>query len=273
MESTAIASLPISPPARVLSPKDTAYVIYTSGSTGTPKGVAVMHANIANLVAAMRQAPGITADDVMLAVTTLSFDIAVAEILLPLGVGAQVVLADQQTTGDGRRLLDLLETCAATVMQGTPATFRLLLSAGWRDSPDLVVWCGGEALPGDLAAALLERTKQVWNMYGPTETTVWSTTHLVTDAAVIRLGKPLANTQAYVFDARGQPVPVGVPGELYLGGAGVAAGYLHRPELTGERFVPNPYHDPFADYANASLYRTGDTVALAPRRDPRIPGP
>jgi acyl-coenzyme A synthetase/AMP-(fatty) acid ligase len=227
--------------------------------------VAIRHDNVVNLVTAMAQTPGIGADDVMLAVTTLSFDIAVAEILLPLSVGAHVVLANQHATGDGRQLLELLESCQATVMQGTPATFRLLFGAGWQGSPNLVVWCGGEALPGDVAGALLQRAKQVWNMYGPTETTVWSTAFLVTDPAVIRLGKPLANTQAYVLDASGQPVPVGVPGELHLGGAGVAAGYWHRPELTAERFVPNPYHDPFAEYANGNLYRTGDIVRW--RRD------
>jgi amino acid adenylation domain-containing protein len=247
------------------SPRDVAYVIYTSGSTGTPKGVAVLHGNVVNLLASMRQSPGIGADDVMLAVTTLSFDIAVAEILLPLAVGAHVVLASQQTVGDGRQLLQLLQTSKATVMQGTPATWRVLLSAGWLGETDIVVWCGGEALPADLARALLDRSKQLWNVYGPTETTVWSTSFLVTDPTVIRLGKPLGNTQAYVLDGHGQPVPAGVLGELYLGGAGVAAGYLHRPELTEQRFVANPYHDPFADYQNPNLYRTGDLVRW--RRD------
>jgi amino acid adenylation domain-containing protein len=257
----ALACQPTTPPTCAAGPRDVAYVIYTSGSTGTPKGVVLLNENVVNLLASMRRCPGLGTDDVMLAVTTLSFDIAVAEILLPLSIGAHVVLASQPEIDDGRRLLQLLQSCKATVMQGTPAIWRVLLQAGWQaGEPRLTVWCGGEALPTDLARALLDRSQSLWNVYGPTETTVWSTAFQVTDAAVIRLGRPLGNTQAYVLDARGEPAAVGVLGELHLGGAGVAAGYLRRPELTQERFVPNPYHDPFADYPNPNLYRTGDLV-------------
>ncbi len=267
-EAALIAGRPATVPAFAVEPLDVAYVIYTSGSTGTPKGVAIRHTNVVNLLASMAKQPGIGPDDVMLAVTTLSFDIAVAEILLPLSVGARIVLAEQQAAGDGRQLLQLLQSSRATIMQGTPATWRMLLQAGWQPQTRITMWCGGEALPGELARLLLERGKELWNVYGPTETTVWSTCFQVIDPGHVCLGRPLGNTQAYVLDAHGEPVPVGVYGELYLGGAGVAAGYLHRPELTQQRFVDNPYHDPFADYANPALYRTGDLVRW--RRDGTI---
>ncbi len=259
------AETPLPCPAR---PEDVAYVIYTSGSTGTPKGVAVVHSGVVNLFSSMRQWPGLAEQDVLLAVTTFSFDMSVTEILLPLSVGARVVLASQDATSDGHQLCALLQNSGATVMQATPGTWRMLLQAGWQGGSQLIVWTGGEALAPDLARALLERSRELWNLYGPTETTVYSTGCRVTDPDCIRIGKPIGNSQTYILDVHGRPVPVGVPGELYLGGAGVAAGYLHRPDLTAQRFVENPYHDPFAEYPNPHLYRTGDLARW--RRDGTI---
>jgi amino acid adenylation domain-containing protein len=257
-EAAALAALPEVPPPCTAGPQDIAYVIYTSGSTGTPKGVAVVNQGVVNLLSDMRRQPGIGERDTLVAVTTLAFDMSITELLLPFSVGAHVILAPEEATGDGRRLLQLLQQHGATIMQGTPATWRLLVQAGWQGNPRLTAWCGGEALPPDLARDLLVRADALWNLYGPTETTVYSTGGRVLDADQIDIGRPLANTVVYLLDAQGQPVPVGVQGELYIGGAGVAAGYLHNADLTAQRFVDNPYHDPFQDYPNPRLYRTGD---------------
>ncbi|MBV9772508.1 MAG: amino acid adenylation domain-containing protein, partial [Gemmatimonadetes bacterium] len=235
-------------------PDNVAYVIYTSGSTGRPKGVMVPHGAVANFLRSMREEPGMEADDVLLAVTTLSFDIAVLELFLPLTVGARVVLAGRDDAADPAVLAGMMADAGVTVMQATPATWRMFLYAGWRGYPGLRILCGGEALPAELAAALLERCAGLWNVYGPTETTVWSTLHRVIDPSSVVIGRPIANTRAYVLDARLHPLPVGVPGELYLAGAGVARGYLGRPGLTAERFVP----DPLAAEGGARMYRTGD---------------
>jgi amino acid adenylation domain-containing protein len=228
-----------------------AYVIYTSGSTGTPKGVMVPHGAVVNFLLGMQSELGLRHSDCLVAVTTLSFDIAVLELLLPLICGAQVVLASRQQAMDGLLLKALLlqQPC---IMQATPATWRMLIHAGWEGSPDFVALVGGEALPPDLAQQLLRRCRRLWNMYGPTETTVWSTCAYVQSTGTA-IGRPIANTMVYVLDQRGQPVPVGVAGEIHIGGAGVARGYLNRPDLTQERFVA----DPFAGGA-ARMYRTGD---------------
>jgi len=237
------------------TPDDLAYIIYTSGSTGKPKGVQLRHRNVVNFLLSMQEEPGLTAQDKLLSVTTLSFDIAVLELFLPLITGAQVILASQDVAHDGRRLADYLAACGATLMQATPATWRMLIAAGWEGTSQLKALCGGEALPADLAQQLLQRVGSLWNMYGPTETTVWSTVERVTSAAEpILIGRPIANTQLYLLDAHRQPVPTGVVGELYIGGEGVARGYLNRPDLTAERFVP----DPFSNQPWARLYRTGD---------------
>ena len=156
-------------------PTDPAYVIYTSGSTGRPKGVAVPHGAVANFLASMAREPGLGASDRLLAVTTLSFDIAVLELLLPLSVGAQIVLASRDEVLDGQALKGLIARHGVSVMQATPATWRMLIDAGWMGSPQFKALIGGEGLPADLATQLLARTGQLWNMYGPTETTVWST--------------------------------------------------------------------------------------------------
>lgn len=239
------------------SAADPAYVIYTSGSTGTPKGVVVGHGAVVNFLHSMAGTPGLTADDVLLAVTTVSFDIAVLELFLPLSVGGTVVLATRDEARDGDALRSLLERHRVTVMQGTPVTWRLLLESGWKGAWRFKALVGGEALPPDLADALLDRGVELWNMYGPTESTVWSTCAPIRDRSTgITIGRPIANTRVRVLDSRRSLSPIGVPGELYIGGAGVALGYWNQPELTAERFVPDPVD------AGSKLYRTGDRVRL-----------
>ena len=221
-------------------------MIYTSGSTGRPKGVVVPHRAVSNFLDSMRREPGLVAQDRLLAVTTLSFDIAVLELLLPLAVGAQIVLADRETVGDGAALRKLLESSAATVMQGTPSSWRLLIDAGWNGGPGFKALCGGEPMAIDLATSLLSRCGSLWNVYGPTETTVWSTCARIVPAADgqapdIHIGRPIGNTSVWILDAQGGLCPFGVPGEICIGGEGVTKGYLQRPELTAERFVADRY--------------------------------
>ena len=246
-------------PESAVGPDDLAYVIYTSGSTGRPKGVEVEHRNVVNFLHSMAREPGFGREDVLLAVTTPSFDIAGLEIFLPLVCGARTVIASRADVLDGEQLIRLLGESRATVMQATPATWRLMIDAGWTGGSDLRVLCGGEAMPRDLARELLARTSVIWNMYGPTETTIWSTTHRVTDATYdVPIGHPIGNTTVYVLDEMGRPAPIGVPGELCIGGEGVARGYRERPELTAEKFVTVSLDG----RAPERLYRTGDVVRL-----------
>ncbi|MDY7229484.1 amino acid adenylation domain-containing protein [Hyalangium rubrum] len=237
-----------------------AYVLYTSGSTGKPKGVAVPHGAVVNFMHSMRRQPGMTEQDTLFAVTTIAFDISVLELFLPLSVGACVVIASRETAVDGTRLLPALAASRATVMQATPSTWRMMLALGWTGNPALKMLCGGEALPTDLLAPLRTRGSALWNMYGPTETTIWSTLSRVEEKGRLTIGRPIDNTQVYVLDESLQPVPLGVVGSLYIGGQGVAQGYLNRPELTAERFVP----DPFGTVPGARLYCTGDLVRALP---------
>lgn len=237
------------------SPTDgRAYVIYTSGSTGTPNGVEISHASLVNFLHSMSERPGMTNRDTLLAVTTVSFDIAALELFLPLIVGGETVIARADEAADGARLSQRLLQCGATVLQATPATWRLLLDAGWEGSRQIRALCGGESLSRQLADRLLERTGELWNLYGPTETTIWSTVKKVAAGEPIQLGKPIDNTQVYILDPALQPVPVGVRGELYIGGSGLARGYLHRSELTRDRFIPHPFR------CGERLYRTGDVA-------------
>lgn len=255
-DQTLIAQESVELPSINVTADHLAYVIYTSGSTGKPKGVQISHRSLVNFLNSMAQTPGLTATDRWLAVTTLAFDIAGLELYLPLWVGAEVAIAAPELTTDGEKLAAYLQDAEITVMQATPATWRLLLAAGWQGKSDLKMLCGGEALTPDLAAQLLTRGAELWNLYGPTETTIWSTVHRVeTAASPISIGRAIANTQLYVLDAQRQLVPLGVPGELYIGGDGLAQGYLNRPELTAEKFVPHPFAD-----SPAKLYRTGDLV-------------
>ncbi|WP_069883778.1 amino acid adenylation domain-containing protein [Streptomyces luteocolor] len=239
------------------SAKDPAYVIYTSGSTGLPKGVRVGHRALTNFLCSMAEEPGFGRADSLLAVTTACFDIAGLELYLPLVTGGQVRIAPARTAADGFELRELVEKCGPTVMQATPVTWRMLIEAGWEGDAGLTVLCGGEALPGDLAEALVRRAGRVWNMYGPTETTIWSSVDRVTAGQPVTIGRPLANTRMYVLDERLRPVPPGVPGELYIGGDGVADGYHRRPALTADRFLDDPF-------APGRVYRTGDLVRHRP---------
>jgi acyl-coenzyme A synthetase/AMP-(fatty) acid ligase len=246
-------------------PEDRAYVIYTSGSTGRPKGVEVEHRNVVAFLEAMRRAPGFAREDRLLAVTTLSFDIAGLEFWLPLSSGACVTIASRADVIDGERLMALLEEERISVLQATPATFRLLVESGWNGRRDLRVLVGGEALPRDLASLLTERVAELWNMYGPTETTIWSTVSRVeAPSAPITIGRPIHNTRVYVLERGGQPAPIGVPGELCIAGEGVARGYHDRPELTAEKFVTLALPGGRAERA----YRTGDVARF--RADGRI---
>ncbi|HEY0603024.1 MAG TPA: amino acid adenylation domain-containing protein [Herpetosiphonaceae bacterium] len=242
-------------PARRTHPEQRAYVIYTSGSTGVPKGVQITHRSVINLLESMAEQIEMRSEDTLLAVTTLSFDIAVLELFLPLITGARLVLPSREVVADGVRLGALLKDAGATVMQATPASWRLLLDAQWPGQPNLRMISGGEALPRELADRLLACGSGLWNVYGPTETTIWSLcTSVAAGAEPVSIGRPLANTQIYLLDAQLQPVPVGVAGELYIGGVGLARGYWQRSDLTAERFIPAP----FGTAAGARLYQTGD---------------
>jgi len=237
-----------------------AYIIYTSGSTGRPKGVMISHQALINFLRSTSRRPGLTSRDVLLAVTTLSFDIAALELFLPLINGGRVVIASRETAVDGQRLAEKLAESRATVMQATPSTWRVLLAAGWTGGAELKILCGGEALDWPLANQLIERCGEIWNMYGPTETTVWSTLYNVektsTRSNVVSIGRPLDNTELYVLDSNMQLLPIGVDGELYIGGAGLSRGYWRGPNLTADRFLPHP----FSDRPGARLYRTGDVA-------------
>ncbi len=237
-----------------------AYVIYTSGSTGKPKGVEVEHGALVNFLQSMRRRPGLTEQDVLLSVTTLSFDIAALELWLPLLVGATTIMATREEAADGTWLKDQLGATRVTVMQATPTTWRMVLEAGWPGNPRLKILCGGEALPRDLAEELLARAGSVWNMYGPTETTIWSTVHKVESGeSPVSIGRPIANTQVYILDSKLEPVPVGIPGELYIGGLGLARGYRHAPDFTGARFIASPFLP-----SHGRMYRTGDQARWLP---------
>jgi len=258
-QAQAIAGRPAHAPNVAGDARDRMYVIYTSGSTGRPKGVVLEHRSVVNFLEAMAAQPGLGPQDALLAVTTLSFDIAGLELYLPLLRGARVVVAPRAATVDPQRLLALIVEEDISVMQATPATWRMLVDAGWApgDTPGLRAFCGGEALAPALAEQLCDRAAEVWNLYGPTETTIWSTLQRIVPGAPVSIGRPIANTTAYVLDARGCPTPIGVAGELYIGGAGVARGYHERPALTAERFLPDPF-------AGQRMYRTGDLVRWRP---------
>jgi amino acid adenylation domain-containing protein len=239
------------PLAPLAKPSNLAYVIYTSGSTGRPKGVAIEHRSLTNFLCSMTREPGLAKTDVLLAVTTLSFDIAGLELFLPLVQGARVELVSRETAMDGVALSGALRDAGATVMQATPATWRMLVESGWKGDRNLKVLCGGEPMGRDLAARLVAACGPVWNMYGPTETTIWSSVAQI-DSEQVTIGRPIANTQMYVLDAHQQPVPIGVTGELWIGGEGVARGYLNRTELTDEKFQSDPFR------GSGRIYRTGD---------------
>jgi amino acid adenylation domain-containing protein len=249
-------------PRRDVSPDNLAYVIYTSGSTGRPKGVQVTHRSVVNFLRSMEAEPGLDATDVLVAVTSLSFDIAALELFLPLVSGGRVVVASREAAGEGDALTKLLDDAQATAMQATPSTWRMLLESGWKGGSNFKALCGGEALAQDLAEELTSLgVRGVWNLYGPTETTIWSSLELVRrEERRVSIGRPIEQTQIYILDKRHEAVPLGVAGELYIAGDGVARGYLRRAGLTAERFVPDPY----GRERGGRMYRTGDLARHLP---------
>jgi amino acid adenylation domain-containing protein len=256
-----IATQPTSTSTVHVSPDQIAYLVYTSGSTGKPKGVEARHRGVVNFITSMQRQPGMTATDILLSVTTLSFDMAVLEIYLPITVGAQLVLVSREEAMNGKKLAATIAQLGITIMQATPATWGVLLESGWQGQPNLKILTGAEPISTDLVTQLLTKGCSVWNLYGPTETTVWSTAYQVQGHEQrIPIGKPIANTEIYILDALLQPVPIGVTGELYIGGAGLARGYWQKPDLTAEKFIPHP----FSTDSTARIYQTGDLARYLP---------
>jgi amino acid adenylation domain-containing protein len=242
-------------PTTQIDSDNLAYVIYTSGSTGQPKGIQIEHRSVVNCLCAFRREVEISQRDAWLAVTTISFDIAALELFLPLITGARAILASNRESGDSAQLMARLKTSQATVMQATPSLWKLLVETGWQSGSGFKILCGGEALSRRLADEFLKHTSSVWNLYGPTESTIWSTMMKVAaDDKPVSIGCPIANTQIYILDPHLQPVPIGIPGELCIGGDGLARGYLNRPQLSAEKFIANP----FSVNPHFRLYRTGD---------------
>ncbi len=245
------------PTGIAVDPGQPAYIIYTSGSTGRPKGVVTIHRSVANLLAYMRERPGTSEDDVVASVATHAVDLPVPDYYLTLMVGARLLIVPREVTMDGVDLADWLARAGATSMAATATTWQLLVDAEWKGSAGLKISAGGEALPRALAEELRTRGSSLWNVYGPTETTVWSSVlELEPGEGSVPIGGPLWNTTFYVLDSARQPVPIGVPGELCIGGDGLSPGYLNRPELTAEKFIANPFSADGSD----RLYRTGDLV-------------
>ncbi|MEZ0109062.1 amino acid adenylation domain-containing protein [Catenulispora sp. EB89] len=267
-----IAALPAQAPRVRVHPDNLAYVIYTSGSTGRPKGSMNTHRNVVNLIRSFQEEPGLSADDRLTAITTVSFDIAGLELFLPLAVGGTLVLAAAAEVLDPKELGALMDREESTVLQATPTVWRLLIESGWRGRPGMQAWTGGEALPAAVAEALIRLGLRVWNVYGPTETTIWSSRGAVTGRET-GVGTPIANTAIYVLDPWGMPSPVGVRGEVAIAGTGLARGYLGRAGLTADRFVPDP-----TGAGGGRLYRTGDVgrwtaqgrLELFGRRDDQV---
>ncbi|GAA0583916.1 amino acid adenylation domain-containing protein [Kribbella sandramycini] len=242
-------------PAVAVTPAHTAYTIYTSGSTGKPKGVVIEHGALLNFLASMQDRFALTPADRLLAVTTVAFDIAGLELFLPLLNGASVVLASREEVAQPAVLLDLIDRERVTLMQATPSLWQMLVTTDATRLNGLRVLTGGEALPPALGEALAKQAASVTNLYGPTETTIWSSAAEVLPGVAPTIGRPIGNTQVYVLDESLQPVPAGVPGDLWIAGDGVARGYYGRAALTAERFVASPYGVP-----GARMYRTGDTA-------------
>ncbi|MEM6687699.1 MAG: non-ribosomal peptide synthetase, partial [Bacteroidota bacterium] len=232
-----------------------AYIIYTSGSTGNPKGVEIAHASLINFLLSMQQKPGMTANDILYAVTTYAFDISILEFFLPLISGGTTYIANNETLLDAEQIIEELDTIQPTIIQATPSFYQLLFNAGWEGNQNLKILCGGDALQETLSAQLVETCAEVWNMYGPTETTIWSTTkHITKENHAPTIGTPIANTQCYVLDEHLQLLPEGAQGDLYIGGKGLAVGYYKNQEMTHTRFVNNPFGD-------GRMFNTGDCVA------------
>ena len=256
-----IKEYPNSPPELKIDNDKIAYILYTSGSTGKPKGVRIKHKNLVNLLYSFIKKPGMQASDILISITTISFDIAMAELFAPLLIGATLVLTDEETAKDTRMLLDVMKDESITMMQATPATWQMLLDSGWDENLPIRVISTGEALPLALAKNILPLVDELWNMYGPTETTIWSAYAKIelTDE-LIPIGYPMANTQLYIVNEQGHLVAPGKVGELWIAGDGVAEGYWKSPDLSSEKFITNP----FVKDLDTAIYRTGDLAKLLP---------
>ncbi|MDP3705055.1 MAG: amino acid adenylation domain-containing protein [Legionellaceae bacterium] len=243
---------------RISEPNHPAYLLYTSGTTGNPKGVQITHAGLINLLLAMQKEVNFTYNDVLLAITPITFDISGAEIYLPLITGGSFVFASNATRYNPYDIINSIAKYHITIMQATPATWQMLINAEWKNEYNIKILCGGEGLNTWLATKLFATQSSIWNFYGPTETTIWSTCYKIDTIdksnSLISIGKPLANTQIYILDEQMQPQPVGIPGELYIGGDGVALGYLNNQELNHKCFLPNP----FSKTIQSKIYKTGD---------------
>ncbi len=255
-----IAEESTSRPDAEATPSNLAYVIYTSGSTGKPKGVLIEHSSLVNFLFSMRDILEVESCASLLAVTTYSFDISYLELYLPMLVGGKVIIAPKESAADGFRLKEMLSEHSPSFMQATPATWQMLLDSGWGNNEEVTILVGGEAVREELKDSLTRISPRVWNMYGPTETTIWSSCKELKTAEKITIGKPIANTSFYILDKAGDLAPVGVAGELCIGGDGLARAYHNRPDLTAERFVP----DPFSSRPGARMYRTGDLARWLP---------
>ena len=243
------------------SSENLAYILFTSGSTGKPKGVKIQHKAFVNFINSMAKTPGVNRNDILLSVTTLSFDIAGLEIFLPLLNGARTVILPKDVVMDAELLAESISKYSATIMQATPVTWKLLLEFGWQPKSLLKILCGGEALSSTLAGKLSKLNCELWNMYGPTETCVWSSVKkILPDDAFVSIGRPIDNTTFYILDKYLNMVPVGIPGELYIGGMGLSSGYLNRPELTDTMFIKNP----FSSEPDSRIYKTGDLAKSHP---------
>jgi amino acid adenylation domain-containing protein len=244
-----------------ITSENLAYIIYTSGSTGRPKGVMVQHSALVNFLWSMQVRPGINKNDVLFSVTSISFDIAALELFLPLIVGATVVIAGKEMITNPFMMGQAMNKYQVNIMQATPATWQILLGSGWAGGPGLKALCGGDKLTRKLADELLDHVGSLWNMYGPTETTVWSSVCQIQKGdASITIGQPIANTRLYILDRYLQPLPIGVVGELHIGGEGLAQGYLNQTHLTNEKFIT----DCFSSRPGARLYKTGDRARYLP---------
>lgn len=247
-------SQPHSEPDVEYDGNELAYILYTSGSTGQPKGVAIERHSLLNFLLSMQKEPGINQDDILLSITTISFDIAELELFLPLICGAQIIIVDNEVAKDGRALLEIIKTEQISIVQATPFTWRMILQSGWNKPLPIKAFCGGEALPKDLADKLLEKCTELWNMYGPTETTIYCTIKkILPKEDLITIGKPIDNTQVYILDKEQHQVLAGEEGEIYIGGEGIARGYVGRPDLTSERFIDDTFSG-----SGGKIYKTGD---------------
>src|SRR5690606_34396099 len=259
-------------PSVNISGSNLAYLLYTSGTTGNPKGVQIEHHSLTNYLLSFQRSPGITHDDKLLAITTISFDISATEMYLPLISGASIQLIESETARDGRELLSILQNNNITYLQATPTTWQMILSADWNSQLPVKALCGGESLSKDLAEKLLTRTSELWNVYGPTETTIWSSIKKVVDVNAITVGCPISNTQIYILDERHNILPTGSIGEICIAGDGLARGYLNRESLTLEKFITNPIDNKNKIYLTGDLgyFREDGEVVCLGRKDAQV---